>query len=216
MRSSVTSSGSIELMAQALDRSFIEGTAKQIEEFDLRREVATVGAEVDATENDLAESEIGEAVDFQRGRFCGGRLRDLPRTNGITQKEQPGVAAVLNLLAWGECDSLTRLEPGRTRTSVSWKISPVRIGAGWDTRFFVNGSSGRSKLRPYNLITGNGGKWSGGAWGFGVCGNCRRQRLTAWRAADFFGCAFGRNNRLRGCALQIGRREILRMASRGA
>src|SRR5258708_14522915 len=60
--------------AQALDRSFIEGTAKQIEEFDLRREVATLGGGVDATEKDRAEPGSAAACNFREDGFVGQAL----------------------------------------------------------------------------------------------------------------------------------------------
>ena len=40
--------------AEALDGSFVEDAAKEIEECDARREIAAVRAEIDAAENDFA------------------------------------------------------------------------------------------------------------------------------------------------------------------
>ena len=50
--------------AEALDGRFVEDATEQVEEFYARREVAAVGAEVDAAENDFAESGTGETLDF--------------------------------------------------------------------------------------------------------------------------------------------------------
>ena len=51
--------------AEAFNWRFVEDAAEQAEKLDAWREVAPVGAEVDAAENDFTESRIGEALDFR-------------------------------------------------------------------------------------------------------------------------------------------------------
>jgi len=50
--------------AQAFHGSFVLDTVEEVEKFNSRREVAAIRAKVDAAENDLAESGIGEALDL--------------------------------------------------------------------------------------------------------------------------------------------------------
>ena len=81
--------------AQALDGSFVEDAAEEIEEFDARSEVAAVGAEIDAAEDDFAEAGIGEALDFgengSRRQAAGFAANEGDDAEGAT-----GVAAVLD------------------------------------------------------------------------------------------------------------------------
>src|SRR3989449_935835 len=56
--------------AEALDGCFAEDAAEEIFEFDAGGEIAAVGAEVDAAENDFAVAGFGEAVDFSND-FAG-------------------------------------------------------------------------------------------------------------------------------------------------
>ena len=55
--------------AQALDRSFVEDLTKEIDEFIARGEIAAIGAEIDAAENDFAKARFREAANF--GENCG-------------------------------------------------------------------------------------------------------------------------------------------------
>ncbi len=50
--------------AEALDGGFAEDASEKVFEFDARRKVAAVGAEVDAAENDFAIAGFGEALNF--------------------------------------------------------------------------------------------------------------------------------------------------------
>jgi len=49
---------------QAFDGSFPKNATEEIAEFDARGKVTAVSAEVDAAENDFAETRIGKALDF--------------------------------------------------------------------------------------------------------------------------------------------------------
>ena len=82
--------------AKAFDGSFAKDLAKEIGELDTRREIAAVGAEIDATEDYLAEAGFREAANFIENRgdrqaagFAANKRDD---TEGTA-----GVAAVLNL-----------------------------------------------------------------------------------------------------------------------
>jgi len=57
--------------AEAFDRGFIEDAEEERFEFDTGGEIAAVGAEVDAAENDFAVAGLAEALDF--GDDNGGR-----------------------------------------------------------------------------------------------------------------------------------------------
>src|SRR5260370_39064527 len=55
---------------------------------------------------------------------------------------------------------------------------------------FRSGSSGRSKLRTYNLITGNGGNGVEELGDLGFVG-IADDKADAWEGRDFFGWALG-------------------------
>src|SRR5580704_18058456 len=55
--------------AQMLDRSLIENATEEILKFATRREITPIGAEIDATKNNLAETGIGELLDFRDNRL---------------------------------------------------------------------------------------------------------------------------------------------------
>jgi len=70
--------------AEVFDGCFLEDAAEEVFELDAGREIAAVGAEVDAAEDDFAVSRLAE-MQYSRMTAPGGRLRLRPRTNGITQ-----------------------------------------------------------------------------------------------------------------------------------
>jgi hypothetical protein len=81
--------------AETLDRSFAEDAAEEGFEFDARRKIAAVGAEVDAAENDFAETGFSEAFDFMDdgiGREAAALATD-ERDNAVGAA---GIAAVLD------------------------------------------------------------------------------------------------------------------------
>jgi len=84
MRSGWTSRG-YRADAPALDRSFIE-TREQMRNSPAGARSRRC-AEVMPLMNDLAESGIGEAVNFGEDGLRG-QLRDLPRRTGLPQKER--------------------------------------------------------------------------------------------------------------------------------
>src|SRR5208337_2116436 len=67
------SEGNIERLdgadAEALDGSFVENAAKEIEKCDARRKIAAIGAEIDAAEHDFAITGTGEALNFRDNLF---------------------------------------------------------------------------------------------------------------------------------------------------
>src|SRR5229473_6666833 len=81
--------------AKALDGRFIEDLAEQVEKLNARREVAAIGAEIDAAEDDFAETRIGEPADFRddglRRQAAGFAANERDHTERAT-----GVATVLN------------------------------------------------------------------------------------------------------------------------
>src|SRR5580704_10605143 len=50
---------------QMLDRGFIENSAEKVLKFAARREITAVRAKIDTAKNNLAESGIGELLDFR-------------------------------------------------------------------------------------------------------------------------------------------------------
>ena len=81
--------------AEAFDRGFGEDAAEKIEKFDARSEVAPVSAEIDAAENDFAETRVGEALDFGENGVRRKAAR-FAADKGNNTEGAAGVAAVLN------------------------------------------------------------------------------------------------------------------------
>src|SRR5216684_6124562 len=81
--------------AEAFDGGFVEDAAEEVFEFDAGGEVAAVGAEVDAAENDFAVARIGEALDFVDDRV-GREAAALAADEGDHAVGAAGVAAVLD------------------------------------------------------------------------------------------------------------------------
>ena len=81
--------------AEAFDGSFIENAAQEIEECDAPNEIAAVGAQIDAAENDFAIAGIGEALNF-RDNFFGRQAAGFPANKRDHAKGATSVAAVLN------------------------------------------------------------------------------------------------------------------------
>ncbi len=81
--------------AQALDGGFVKDAAEEIEKFDARGEVAAVGAQIDAAENDFAKTGVSEALYFGehglRRQAAGFAANEWNHTEGAA-----GVAAILD------------------------------------------------------------------------------------------------------------------------
>ncbi len=81
--------------AEAFDGGFVEDAAEEVFEFDAGGEVAAVGAEVDAAENDFAVARIGEALDFVND-CVGWEAAALAADKGDDTVRAAGVATVLD------------------------------------------------------------------------------------------------------------------------
>jgi len=81
--------------SKALDGRFVEDAAEQIEKLDTGREIAAIGAEIDAAENDFAEAGIGEAPDFGEDRLRRQAAR-LAADEGDYAERAAGIATVLD------------------------------------------------------------------------------------------------------------------------
>ena len=82
--------------AQAFDGSFVENLTKEVVELNTRREIAAIGAKIDAAEDDLAEAGFREAADF--GENGGDGQAAGPSAHEWDHAERAaGVATVLNL-----------------------------------------------------------------------------------------------------------------------
>ena len=93
------SEGNIERLdgadAEALDGSFVENAAKEIEKCDARRKIAAIGAEIDAAEHDFAITGTGEALNFRDNLF-GRQAARFTAHERNHAKRAAGVAAVLD------------------------------------------------------------------------------------------------------------------------
>ena len=189
--------------AQALDGRFVEDAAQQIEKLNARREVAAVGAEIDAAENDFAESGIGEALDFGEDglrREAAGFSAD----EWDYAERAAGVAAVLDFQGGagvipfpaenGGDEDVGELEDvaGEDRRRVNWESVARRIERA-------------ERAPPLQIEFSETERWNGGVWGFGVCGNCRRRRKRRGERR-FLRVRAGHSSRLRGCAWRDWRR----------
>src|SRR6266403_1492316 len=83
-------------MREACDGGFVEDAAEESLEFDAGREVAAVGAEVDAAEDDFAEAGFAEALNFLKDSF-GREAAAFSTNEGDDAIGAAGIAAVLNL-----------------------------------------------------------------------------------------------------------------------
>jgi hypothetical protein len=54
--------------AETLHGSFVEDAAEKVEEFDARRKIAAVCAEIDAAENNFTKAGVGETLNFRNNR----------------------------------------------------------------------------------------------------------------------------------------------------
>jgi len=135
--------------AEALDGSFVEDAAKEVEECDARREIATVGAEIDAAENDFAIAGIGETLNFSDNLF-GRQAAGFPAHERNHAKRAAGVAAVLNFQRGA------RVIPFPAEHGGNENFGEIEDVAGEDFCDVVRAAylrqwcqMGRSVLRPY-------------------------------------------------------------------
>ena len=82
--------------AKTFDRGFVEDAAEERFEFDARRKVAAVGAEVDAAKNDFAEAGFAETLNFADDGV-GREAAAFSANEGDDAIGAAGIAAVLNL-----------------------------------------------------------------------------------------------------------------------
>src|SRR5882724_9988375 len=82
--------------AETFDGGFVEDAAEKIFEIDAGRKVATVGAKVDAAEDDFAEAGFAEALNFLKDHF-GREAAAFSADEGNDAIGTAGIAAVLNL-----------------------------------------------------------------------------------------------------------------------
>jgi len=115
--------------AEPFDRGFAENAAEEIFEFDAWRKIASVGAEVDAANNDFAVSRFAEVLDFPDDCF-GRQAAAFATDEGDHAVGAARVAAVLDLKAWA---GVIPFPPrtGAERNSVRSSMLPVRILPRW-------------------------------------------------------------------------------------
>ena len=85
--------------AEALHGSFVENAAEKIEEFDTGRKIVSVGAEIDAAENDLEKARIGETLNFRNNRVWWETAGLAANKRDHTERAAR-IAAVLDLEGW--------------------------------------------------------------------------------------------------------------------
>ena len=127
--------------AEALDCCFAEDAAEEIFEFDARRKIAAVGAEIDATENDFAIAGFGEALDFFDDG-AGWEAAASPADEGDDTVGAAGVAAILDFEGGAGVIPFSAEDGGGEE-----------FGAGEDVAgkdLAELGRSGRGKPRPYS------------------------------------------------------------------
>ena len=146
--------------AETFDGGFAEHTREKVEKFYAWREIASVGAEIDAAEDDFAKAGVRKALNFgkhglrrQAAGFSADNWNDAERT--------AGVAAILNF------ESRPGVIPFPAENRGDEHVGELEDFAGKnggrkDGEVFLSESSGLSKLYPYRAIRGQNGMEEGG------------------------------------------------------
>jgi len=130
--------------AEAFDGGFFQDAAEEVEELYAGGEVAAVGAEVDAAEDDFAEAGIAEAPDFLKNGL-GREAAAFSADEGDDAVGAARIAAILDLQGGAS------VVPFPAQDGSGKKFGPGEDIAGEDVA-----EQGRSMLRPYKGAERNG------------------------------------------------------------